>query len=77
MAEPGAGQASTGSGEGIDWLLFYNRRRPRAALGYLGPLAFGKNGLPIKKGAPHHRSAKRGHGQPMSLHKAWTPFHRS
>jgi hypothetical protein len=41
------------SGAGIDWLLFYHRRRLHATPGYLGPIAFPKKrhagkDLPIK-----------------------------
>jgi hypothetical protein len=53
----------------IDWLQFYNHGRLHSTLGYLSPMAFKKNGLPIKKGSPHDRSAKgdakRGQVQPI------------
>jgi len=39
----------TGSGAGIDWLLFCHRRRLHATLGYLSPMAFQKKRLADKE----------------------------
>jgi hypothetical protein len=70
-----------GKDAGIDQLLFYNHQSLHATLGYPGAMAFAEQRLADQESSPRHRlvagGAKRQQVQPMSLHKARTPFHRS